>query len=72
MTGKHEKRHQVFPDPRVVVLEWDVDGYPVSVLVTMGDKERTVMEFQRKINQPHPYIDAAIRNIENLERMGRR
>lgn len=52
MSGKHEKRHQIFPDPRVDVKEWDVDGYPASIFVKMGDQ--TVKEFVRKIEQPAP------------------
>ena len=64
MTGRHEKRLQIFPDPRVEVNEWDVDGYPASILVKMGDN--TVQEFVRKINQPHPCFEAAMKNLERM------
>ena len=62
--GKHEKRVRILPDPRVDVKEWDVDGYPYTIHVTMGDK--TVKEFVRKIEQPHPSFVAAMRNIERM------
>ena len=64
MTGRHEKRVKILPDPRVDVKEWDVDGYPAAIFVTMGDK--TVQEFVRKIDQPHPSFVAAMGNIERM------
>ena len=64
MIEKHEKRHQIFPDPRVDFKEWDVDGYPAAILVKMGDN--TVKEFVRKIEQPHPSFNAAMKNIERI------
>ena len=63
--GKHEKRTRILPDPRVDVKEWDVDGYPAAICVTMGD--RTVKEFVRKIEQPHPSFVAAMKNLERME-----
>lgn len=65
MTGRHEKRHQVIPDPRVDVKDWDVDGYPAAIFVKMGDN--TVIEFVRKIEQPHPCFEAAMKNLERME-----
>ena len=64
MIGKHEKRSQIFPDPRVDVKDWDVDGYPMSIFVNMGDN--TVMECVRKIEQPHPRFEAAMKNWERM------
>lgn len=68
MSGKHEKHRQIFPYPRVDVKEWDVDGYPAAVIVKMGDN--TTIEYQRKINQPHPYFEAAMKNLDNMKKAG--
>lgn len=64
MSGKHEKHRQIFPYPRVDVKEWDVDGYPAAVIVKMGDN--TTIEYQRKINQPHPCFKAAMDSLEKF------
>lgn len=65
LIGKHEKRHQVIPDPRVVVKEWDIDGYPASIFVQMSDN--ITMEFIRKFNDPHRAFEAAMKNLERME-----
>lgn len=44
------------PHPRVEVKEWDPDGYPAAVIVQMGDRECTMMEFVRKVEQPKPHV----------------
>lgn len=64
MSGKQEKKTQIFPDPRVQVTEWDLDGYPAAIMVTMGD--RTKKEYLRRIDQPHPCFEAAMKNIERM------
>ena len=56
---------RILPDPRVDVKEWDVDGYPASIFVKMGDN--TVKEFVRKIDYPHPKFLASLKNIERME-----
>ncbi len=66
MMGKHERRHQILPDPRVRVKEWDIDGRPAAILVDMSD--HSVMEFIRKIDQPHPCFEAAMKNIERMKK----
>ena len=64
MSGKHEKRRQIFPHPRVDVKEWDADGYPASIFVKMGDN--TVQEFIRKIDQPRPALAKKLNEFTNL------
>lgn len=62
MSGRHERPIRIIPDPRVDVNDWDVDGYPASIFVKMGDN--TTMEFVRKIEQP-----GFVKAIEGIRRM---
>lgn len=44
------------PHPKVVVTEWDADGYPSTIIVEIGDPKNTKMEFVPKITQPEPHM----------------
>ena len=61
MSGKHEK-HYIFPHPRADVREWDSDGYPAVILVTMSNN--TVEEYVRK--RPNKAFEAAMKSLEKF------
>ena len=52
---------RILPHPRVQVTQWDIDGYPASIKVRMGDKDGTMMEFVRPVEQPKPHVIIAER-----------
>lgn len=62
MSGKHERKMKILPDPRVKVLEWDVDGTPASIRVWMGDG--TTRDFDQRYPQPN-----VLKALETVRRM---
>lgn len=55
---------KVLPHPKVEVNEWDIDGCPASIIVSLSNN--TKEEYVRKIAQPEPQFKKVMDLIEKL------